>query len=253
MIMCRFYNYTQTVGAHRGADCIAQQGACFVLITSVAVGLNSTRGPLCTGAAVRSHLPPTVSHFSHPVSSSPRCVPRLFLSYLPLVLLPIARALFSCRATAPMRALLRHPLWDRGPGTRVPTNHVRFGMRCSVTSEAPDDERGAAKQRDGKAATLLWIAAAVIMFWGRIRAIKLYLLSSCSLWCIWKSNVYVSLFGGVTCHQARYLISWKQMIKAQRTRCHLSHGDVETPLPYFHYLEISKRVNARKENPWHFF
>lgn len=75
MIMCRFYNYTQTVGAHRGADCIAQQGACFVLITSVAVGLNSTRGPLCTGAAVRSHLPPTVSHFSHPVSSSPHCVP----------------------------------------------------------------------------------------------------------------------------------------------------------------------------------
>lgn len=42
------------------------------------------------------------------------------------------------------------------------------------------------------------------------------------------------------------------MIKALRTPHRLSGGDVDTPLPYFHYLDkASKRVNARQNNKQH--
>lgn len=42
------------------------------------------------------------------------------------------------------------------------------------------------------------------------------------------------------------------MTKALRTPHRLSGGDVNAPLPYFHYLDkASKRVNARQNNKQH--
>lgn len=165
------------------ARCIVQQGACFMLIASVAVGLSWTRHPPRTDAVGRRQLSPADSHFARPVSSSPRCVP----SSVPLLSSsrsPPHRSHFIFMLSNRPAASASHSVPCETGAQAHPCIQTTHGSGCGARSQQKP-QKMKEKQRDVEAATFLWIAAAIIMFWGRIRAIKLYLLSSC----IWKSNV----------------------------------------------------------------
>lgn len=117
------------------------------LITSIALGLNLTNGPQMP--SFHRHQPLLTSPFHH-APPPPAASPHLFLSHLP----PHPHALVSRRATTPLRALLRRSPSRRGPGHAHGCKLRTVGTQHSITSEAPDDERGAARRGSGDTPSL---------------------------------------------------------------------------------------------------
>lgn len=139
----------------------------------------------------------TIFSLHSPTSRPPfHCLPAAslhpFLPYRFSVLFSISLFYFHVEQLPAVKASAASPA--RQAHTPMRTHRTQLERTHTNTSvhKMTDEERGAHRQEE-EAMTLffLWITQAIIVFWANIRAIKQRLLSSCSLWYIWRSNVYI--------------------------------------------------------------